>query len=505
MTPLPENSSDDLTSFANKTPLCTSSLPAYNSYVQLRNAEATGFAGHRSRVLFWANLSSNVAYPHSREFAGDKLRRCQGSSGKSGIHHEVVELEDAGAAIRGEYWQLFCLWDIRRKLSNHAVNLCKHEGLDARHVIPRILSSTTIALLELQTRTACLNICAYQADSGHDDQGLAFSSDRYELPSLAANRIYLTGHMECSPVSLSAQDATLGAHHLLADGEGIVAITLETLYVPVEGQQASELPPNFSGWTSTTACALVQPFHATVQRKLAQSKAIISPTLRSYDELAKGTLSWLMRHPVRPNRDSICGYRLYISGDAEIDFDEQGIPRLDRQSLRMYDFTPMHVKKAIHREGGEKKPLRFSENLNILDLRAYGSEVCMDSRPPCQVDYNRVVVTKSAPATVQSVFRDGPARYATESPYILTTKRIRMNPYHVCQVTQDHMLVCQVSVTFLDGIHRRTHRRCLTSASFVFSDDWAGTWFFDTPWLVLKLRRKRRELGSCNSSKVNAD
>lgn len=297
-------------------------------------------------------------------------------------------------------------------------------------------------------RTAALTLCACQTNNADKNNDFAFPVERYELPSLAADRIYLTGHLECSPVSLAGQAANSGAHHLLNDGEGILALTLETLYVPVEGQEATELPPNFSGWTSTTACALVQPFHAAVGRKLAQRKMTSGPaTSKGYDELAKGILSWLLRHPVRPNRDSICGYRLYISGDADIELDERGIPRLNRQTLRIYDFTPMHVKKAISCGGRGKTPFHYSETLDILSLHPHGSDAFARRPSSHTPDPDRVVVIKSAPATVTSVFRDGSARYATESPYILTTKPMRMNPYHVCQVTQDHMLLCQVSAS----------------------------------------------------------
>lgn len=251
--------------------------------------------------------------------------------------------------------------------------------------------------------------------------------------------------MECSPISLDGQTRASSPHHLLVDGEGVIAITLETLYVPVEGEPAPELPP-FAGWTSTTACALIQPFHASVHKGLAESKpGANAETLHRFEELAQGTLSWVMRHPDRPSRDSICGYRLYISGDAEINLNSQGIPRLDRQTLRIYDFTPMHVKKAIHFEGRDKKPLGFSKSLNILSLKTYGSRGSSGSTFPFPADYEKVVVTRSAPATESSVFRDGAAHYATESPYILTTKRIRLNPYYVCNVTHSHMLLSQVS------------------------------------------------------------
>jgi hypothetical protein len=251
--------------------------------------------------------------------------------------------------------------------------------------------------------------------------------------------------MECSPISLDGRTRDSGPHHLLVDGEGIIAITLETLYVPVEGEPAPELPP-FAGWTSTTACALIKPFHTFACKRLAEIKPGASAeTLHSFENFAQGTLSWVMRHPDRPSRDSICGYRLYISGDAEIDLNSQGIPRLDQQTLRIYDFTPMHVKKAIHFEGRDKKPLGFSKSLNILNLETYGSRSLSGSAFPSPTDYEKVVVTKSAPATESSVFRDGVAHYATESPYILTTKRIRLNPYYVCNVAHSHMLLSQVS------------------------------------------------------------
>lgn len=291
-----------------------------------------------------------------------------------------------------------------------------------------------------------LHIFAYQKGADVDNESSAFSIGRYDLPSLTENRIYLTGHMECSPISLDAQISATGAHHLLVDGEGIIAITLETLYVPVEGEQAPELPPNFAGWTSTTACALIAPFHASAQKRLAESKSSASSAARhSFEELARGTLSWLMRHPVRPNRDSICGYRLYMSSDAEMELGSRGIPRLDRQTLRIYDFTPMHVKKAIRFEGRDKKPLGFSKSLDILSLETNGPAGSSGNSSRSPADYEKVVVTRSAPATESSVYRDGVAHFATESPYILTTKRIRLTPYHVCQVTHNHMLLCQVS------------------------------------------------------------
>lgn len=254
--------------------------------------------------------------------------------------------------------------------------------------------------------------------------------------------------MECSPVSLTAQAVATGAHHLLVDGEGILGITLETLFVPVETPEGHVLPPNSRAWTSTASCALIQPFHSSACKKLTEGPPDASAVpLYAFDQLADGTLSWLMGHPVHLTRGSICGYRLCVSRDVYIDSLARGIPRLDQQTLLIYDFAPMRIKKARHAKAYGKTPLCFSKSLNILDLDTGGSSGVTGTSSPVQSRFDRILVTKSGPATEGSVFQHEPPHYATESPYILLTRRIRMSPYQVCQVTQQHMLLSQVSRT----------------------------------------------------------
>jgi hypothetical protein len=278
-----------------------------------------------------------------------------------------------------------------------------------------------------------------------------YTTARFELPSLETTRIYLTGHMECSPVSLSLKGKYSDQHQLLSDGEGIVAITIETLYIPSLGPQGHRLPPDVSSWTSTTCCSLIQPFHAAAGKSLRGAEDSSDHGLTySYDEWAPSVLSWLPRHPIRPTRDAICGYRLATVGESFTDLDGVlgGLANMEHQTLRILDFTPGHVNRARYIEARGRTPLQFSSSLNILPLYSEentqnGSDLDRSPTP-----YERVVVTKSAPTTEPAVFERKTERYATEAPYILLTRRISINPSStsfICQISHNAMLLTQVS------------------------------------------------------------
>lgn len=283
------------------------------------------------------------------------------------------------------------------------------------------------------------------------ERSAAYTTARFGLPSLDTTRVYLTGHMECSPVSLSLECKQSDQHQLLSDGEGIVAITLETLNILSLGPQGHRLPPDVASWTSTTCCSLIQPFHIAAGKSLRELQSPSDGDLTySYDEWAPSALSWLPRHPVRPTRDSICGYRLAAVGESFNDLDGilGGAANLQHQTLRMFDFTPGHVRRARYQDARGRTPLQFSSSLHILPLRSGEMEQNERDFERSSSRFERVVVTKSAPATEPSVFQRKVDGYATEAPYILLTREISIDSSStsfVCQISHNAMLLTQVS------------------------------------------------------------
>jgi hypothetical protein len=324
----------------------------------------------------------------------------------------------------------------------------KHEAAEATHITTRIISSNALALLELQTRSASLHLFAYQKDDHAQDEELAFFVGRHQLPGLAEDRVYLRGRLDCSPVSLSGLARDNDYHHLLVDGEGILTITVETFYAPIDGQSIYGLAPNVGAWTSSTTCALIKPSHAFARARLGRITSSGGPALtelHSNVPVQGVKLSWLLQHLVRPTQESICGYRLYISGDSNTDWHEQGISRLDQQTLRIYDFTPMRVKKAGYPEREVSAPIRHSVYQSIFRLENDDKPVAANDLPHSQMGCGKRFVETATPPWDLSSFLYDTLRESTRLPYILTTQRLRMSPYHVCQVVYGHMLLCQVS------------------------------------------------------------
>lgn len=271
------------------------------------------------------------------------------------------------------------------------------------------------------------------------------SAGRYELPQLARNRIFLNGYMECSPVSLALKRNSGSGHQVLVDGEGIVVITLETLYISAHEPGGYTLPPDTNSWTATTCCSRVRPFHdaaETALREIRNSPDSAVP-IHSYDSWASSALHWMQRTPIRPARDAICGYRLATAAEAFSDLDGvfEGLANLGSQTLRIIDLNPLHVRRAAHIEARAKTAIRCYKSLNVLPLRSVEADGSLES---CE----RVIVTKSAPTTDPSVFEREPEGYATEAPHILLSRRIPINPSgtsFVCQMSHEALLLTQVS------------------------------------------------------------
>ncbi|KAJ9107363.1 hypothetical protein QFC21_000813 [Naganishia friedmannii] len=299
---------------------------------------------------------------------------------------------------------------------------------DVYLVIPRILSTKALAILEVRNRSATLQILA--CDSNVSSAGEEGSGDvviaSYALPTVAQDRVYLTAYMECSALSLSARSEKCNEHHLLVDGEGILTITLETLYVPVRGPREQGYRPDPAAWSTMTAVALIKSFHDEAAQRNAEPSTKSSSTRKyRYEEWAPGNLSWLLSHPARPSRNAICGSRLLMPGDVYSRDDDPAIVggARNRQKINIYDFNPSNVKKARCSEVRGKTAFRLSETLNILDLHTAEESTKM-AAASAENDYGRLLVTRSGPAVTASTFEFEIANYATESPYISTTKRL---------------------------------------------------------------------------------
>lgn len=241
---------------------------------------------------------------------------------------------------------------------------------------------------------------------------------RFELPLLATNHIYLNAHLECSPVSLTLAHNSGDKHHLLADGAGIMAITLEILYIPVPGRGEHALPPDTSSWTSTSCCCLIQPFHDAAQRSLMETRdsSDTIPT-HCYGGWAPSALSWMQRHPVRPTRDAICGYRVATAGEAFNDLDGVlgGVANLEHHTLRIFDLNPVHIRRARHVGARGKTPLQFYNSLHVLPLLEESRQNRDDLDPP-STSYERVIVTRASPTADSLVFQREAEHYATNAP-----------------------------------------------------------------------------------------
>lgn len=256
--------------------------------------------------------------------------------------------------------------------------------------------------------------------------------------------------MECSATSLSARSDTSAEHHLLVDGEGIVTITLETLYVPIRGPREQGYRPDSNAWSTMTAVSLIKPFHfeASLWDSASSDKNPITRKY-SYEKWAPGNLSWLLRHPARPGKNAICGYHLLMPGDLYSPDENPAVgggAPTRKQKISIYDFNPIHVKKAICSEGRDKTAFRLSDTLNILDLhtaqQSRTKDKSLDGNNHC-----RVLVAKSGPAVDASTFEFELAKYATEAAYISTTKRLEVEPSssgYAGQLAHEHLLLTHV-------------------------------------------------------------
>lgn len=268
----------------------------------------------------------------------------------------------------------------------------------------------------------------------------------------------MTAHMECSPVSLSGYRKDRRIHHVMEDGAGVLAISLEMQSAPPEQDSESqdELASDSEDadcWDFATAVVLIEPFHEAAIRALKmEDQAAHNSITHDFSSWAKSSLSWLPRQPCPPTHNSICGYRIAMAEDvtesaSQSQNDEE--TTVCHKRVTIYDFTPAHVERAASMTENKSlsvassSPTKAPQSWAISPLDNVMGQPQSEEPEPIK----QFLVTRAHPAVSPQSLADALSRFATAAPYIVSTRKIRLAPpdlLSVVHLTHDRMLFAQV-------------------------------------------------------------
>lgn len=237
-------------------------------------------------------------------------------------------------------------------------------------------------------------------------------------------------------------------HHLLEDGEGILAITLGTQSTTLAPEGASERG-DASVSETATAVALVQRFHLAAMRALADESSIgrAPPGVYRFNDWACRTLSWMPRHVQPPTRNAICGYRIIMAEEAPSRVDR--VSEAQKQvAITIYNFTPAHVNRAVAFTYGLPRVSDLPSRLSNCSCIPLAEEDAATDNPA-----ERYLVKDSFPSFVAPQLVNELPKYVTGWGYIAASRTIiigRAVGPSVLHFT--HQYLCFVQVSAIEEI-----------------------------------------------------